>query len=435
MALNLPNNAKEVDKRMKSDVQSSVNNSNPFLPNSWIGATITSLANRFFDFYQQLRIAIDETFFDTSTGDRLKRQASWFRVYQKDSTKATGQAVFSGNVGSIINSGTEISTTSGVKFITDSQVEISNSTIDVSSLTSAVGVATVVTTSNHNLSNNVEVTISGANEADYNKTTSITIVDGITFTYEINESAPSTATGTILASFDSAIVGITSLIEGAQNNISAGEILSLSESIVGVDTEVGVDADGTAGGTDLEPEEVFRDRFINRVQNPVAHFNVADIENKMKEVAGVTRTFVRPITPEVGQVTAYFTKDGAENIIPSGADVSLVKQSVLEITPANTDEQDVIIAAPTPVLASFNFTSLIPDTPTMKTSIENELKDLFFRTEEGVDVTQDEYRTAIYNTIDISTGERVQSFSLSTPSGDIVVSDGELAIFDQVTFS
>jgi uncharacterized phage protein gp47/JayE len=435
MAINIPDNAAQIDKRSKSDVQASVKNSNPFLPNSWIGALITSISNRIFDFYQQLRIALDETFFDTSTGERLQRQASWFRVYKKDSTKGFGNAIFTGIAGSVIDAGKEISTTNSVKFTTNSQVEISANVVNLSSLTSSVGVASATTVSPHNLSNNVEVTIFGANESAYNITTSITIISENEFNFTIDESAPSVATGVIQASYNSAIVGITSVVEGAQNNISAGELLSLSESIAGVDSNVGIDANGTAGGTDLESQDAFRGRFINRVQNPVAHFNEADIRNKLLEVAGVTRVFIRPITPEVGQVTIYFTKDAAENIIPSGADIDFAKSKLLEIKPANTADDDVILTAPIAILSSFNFTSIVPNTPTMKTSITNQLKDLFLRTEEGVDVTQDEYRTEIYNTVDITTGERIKSFTLSAPVGDIIVYDGELAILDQVIFS
>ena len=66
--LNIPDSADEVVARSKADVQRELQQSNPFLKNSWLGAIVTGAANRIFDFYIQLNIAIRESFPDTATG-------------------------------------------------------------------------------------------------------------------------------------------------------------------------------------------------------------------------------------------------------------------------------------------------------------------------------------------------------------------------------
>jgi hypothetical protein len=71
----------------------------------------------------------------------------------------------------------------------------------------------------------------------------------------------------------------------------------------------------------------------------------------------------------------------------------------------------------------------------MQTAIENTLIAFF---EDTVDfeetVTEASYLGAIQNTQDLETGAFLISFSLSTPSVDITVSDGEIASLGTVTF-
>ncbi len=71
----------------------------------------------------------------------------------------------------------------------------------------------------------------------------------------------------------------------------------------------------------------------------------------------------------------------------------------------------------------------------MKSAVEASL-DLFFREETvvGEDVTEDAYRSVIFNTIDTETGDRMESFTLSAPTTDITIAAGEIATLGTVTF-
>jgi uncharacterized phage protein gp47/JayE len=211
--------------------------------------------------------------------------------------------------------------------------------------------------------------------------------------------------------------------------------LTIQTPIAGVDNTALVTYGALAGGTDSESDDDLRARFLSRLQNPVAQFNESAITSAAKEIAGVTRVFVQEITPAVGQVTIYFMRDNETPSIPSGAEVTDVRNKLLEILPANTDPSDIIVAAPSAVATAFTFTAVSPDTVTMRTAVEASLTQLFGENlGVGDDLTADAYRSVIYNTVDTVTGQRVTSFTLSAPTGDIAISNSQIAMMGAVTW-
>ena len=128
-------------------------------------------------------------------------------------------------------------------------------------------------------------------------------------------------------------------------------------------------------------------------------------------------------------------RDNDDNPIPSGAEVTTVKNKILEIKPANTSDADVIVAAPVAVVNNFVFTALTPNTSTMKTAIDANLAQFFDEsTLIGVDIEEDAYRSVIFNTVDTETGDAVQSFSLSSPVGDVTIASGEIGTLGTITY-
>ena len=71
----------------------------------------------------------------------------------------------------------------------------------------------------------------------------------------------------------------------------------------------------------------------------------------------------------------------------------------------------------------------------MKTSITNKLIE-FYNTQTNVseNITEDQYRSAILSTIDTETGEKLNTFTLTTPTTDISISSGEIGVLGAVTF-
>ncbi|MCH9735877.1 MAG: baseplate J/gp47 family protein [Actinomycetia bacterium] len=434
MPLETPDSPSDIERDLKTDFQRELVSSNPFLPNSWISALISGFSNRLFDNYLGLEEAVKVSFYDTSPEIYLERQASWYNVFRLAATQATGNIIFTGTDGVVVPSGTEFASSGGITAITDSDATITTKSDTPTSVSSSGTTATVVMPTEHELSPGVEVTISGANESEYNGTFDVNIVDEFSFTYDLDSSTTTPATGTILVDYVSGIAPCTTTDFSSEANLEADSLVILSGAITNVDSTAYVDSFGFGGGTDKEGLNTFRTRFLDRVGNPVANFNDAAIDEKARQISGVTRVWIQDVTPSIGQVTIYFTRDNDNTIIPSSEEATTVKNSILEIKPANTADEDVIVDPLVGVSTNFTFTSIVPNTTTMSEAVENSLRE-FFRTipnpEENV--LRDQYITAIYNTVDLETGDRIESFDLLSPIGDISVSTGEIAILGTVS--
>lgn len=436
MSLGTPENSEEVESRLKVDVAREAPDSNPYLANSWLGSILVAFGRRLFDFYRDLSRTTEQLFPDTAfLTDFIIRWGAIFGKQQQSASPSNGNAVATGVAGSIIPIGT-ILASNGNEYSSTISATIADNVISISSITRSGTTATVTTASDHGLASNVPVTISGAVQAEYNLTDAEITVTGLdTFTYQVTGSPTTPATGTIQAAYTSASVAIDSTLEGQDQNLEAESPLTLQSLIAGVDNELRVDFGQIGGGTDQESLESLQARTLDKIQNPVAHFNVSDIEDKAREVAGVTRVFVEEITPDVGQVTVYFMRDNDDDSIPSASEVQDVKDELNLIRPANTAEADLIVSAPTPITVDFTFTNITPDTSTMRNAITANLEQYFTEsTEVGSDLDEDAYRSVIINTVDAETGQRLQSFVISAPVGDVAVASGEIPVLGTVQY-
>lgn len=438
MGLDLPQTADEVVQRSKTDVQRELAESNPFLENSWLGALTTAEANRIFDFYVQLQQAINLNFPDTTSGTFLDRWASIYGVPRTAATQSTGNIVATGTATTIIPISTSYQSSDGLTYTSTAAATITLQSLSVTSITRVGSIATVTTAVDHKIASNVPVTISGAVETEYNGVQTVTVTAADKFQFTVTGTPGTPATGTILAGFTSASVPVQSVdFETATQTVnqSLDAVLTLGSPIAGVDNAASVDFGTLGGGVPQESDADLIVRLLSRIQNPVAHFNVADIENQAKLIAGVTRVFVQEITPAIGQVTIFFMRDNDADPIPDASEVTTVKNKILEIKPANTADVDVIVSAPTAVPTAFTFSALTPNTATMQSAITASLTQFFDEQPDvGVNVDEDKYRSAIISTIDTQTGDTVSTFTLSAPTGDIVIATGEIGTLGTVTY-
>lgn len=433
MPLNLPESASSVAARSKADVQRELAQSNPFGKNHWLGAIVTGAANRIYDFYLQLKAALRDSIPDTAQGDALTRWAAIWGKQLKPALKSSGNIVATGLAGSSIPLATVFTTDGNGNFVSTSSATISAQIINILSLSRSGTTVTAVTESNHGLANNVSVVIAGAASPDYNVTTAIVVTALNAFQYQIVGTPVDEPATNATASFTSASIPVESEDLGAATIISAGTLLILQSPIVGVDDTLAADFGGVTGGADQETETELRERLLYRIQNPVAQFNVSAITEAAMNVPGVHRVFVEEVTPLVGQVTVYFTT--ADGPIPSAATVALVNTEIQDIRPANTDVADVFVLAPTAVVINFTFSTISPDTPTMRQAIIDNLQQMFDeRVDVGSDVTADAFRSAIYNTVDTVTGQSVSSFTLASPAAGVAIAAGELGVLGAVVF-
>lgn len=439
MGINIPDSASTVDSRMKADVQGTISSKggNAFLRNSFLGDLITSTANRVFDFYFAAAQALKENFPDQATTE-LDRWLSIFGITKTAGAKTTGIVVATGNVGAVVPAAAILTAGDGSQYeVTANATVTAFSGVSISSITRSGSTATATTAASHDLASNVLVTITGANEAEYNVVSSAITVTGVdTFEYEVSGTPASPATGTIVGAWSKAAASVESVDFGDELDQVADEVLQFESPANGIDDLAGVDQSGLVGGIDQETSSQARSRMLDRIRNPVAHFNVADIVAKAKTVSGVTRVFVQENTPALGQVTIYFVRDNdAGSIIPDSGELTQVKNALLEIKPANTADADVIVSAPSAVTVNFTFTSLTPDTAELRTAISASLAQFFSEIPEvGVNLDEDAYRSAIFSSVGLSSGAGLTSFVISSPSGDISISSGEIAVLGTVTY-
>jgi len=438
VALTTPDNVAEVIDRAIADVELALSpyGGKPALANSWLKALVVAVCNRIFDFYYALDVAALEALPDTAI-ENLERWAAIYAVLRTAGAPSGGNAVAVGILGSVVQAGAILAAGDGKQYAVEADSEVTAKVLDVASITRVGDVATLTTTLPHGLGTNVRISVAGAVETAYNVTNVplSTIESPVVITYPVAGSPSTPATGTITLLFNSAVLALESVEPGEDQDQPFDSALKLESPIAGIEDVARVDFDELGGGADREEDAALRVRLLERIQNPIAHFSATEIIAVAKTVPGVTRVFVFEITPVVGQVTIYFTRDNDDDPIPNGAEVADVNAVIQAIRPANSDEDDVIVSAPAPISVDFTFSALSPNTASMKTAITASLRQFFAeRPTVGEDVVEDAYRSAIYNTVDTETGAEVVSFTLSTPTGDVAITAGQLAILGNVVY-
>lgn len=437
MATNRPSSVTEVIQRILADLRSALEKfkGNPFLVLSWLQTFAISFATRAWDFYGDLERAEAEQFADTAE-DNLERIGRIWGIRRSPGSQATGLVIATGVLGAPIPVDAVLLSGDGGEYTAQFSASVLTRSLPVTSIVLSGTTATLTTDEPHNLTDSVPVTITGAIESEYNVVgAEITVIGAAVFEYQVSGSPSSPATGTPLVGAETAEIFVRSVEFADVRNTLSLATLSFENRPENIDADPQTTFDGLGGATDIETLDALRFRILDRIQNPVANFNVSAIRTQVLSVPGVTRVQVLPITPEIGQVTVYFMRDLDDTgPIPSAGEVSTVKTALLEILPANTSEDDLFVLAPIGVPTDFNFNSITPDTPTMRTAVKAQLEE-FFKTEPevGEPVTSDQYRTAIQTTVDVETGAEISSFDLQLPVGPLPISVGEISILGEIT--
>lgn len=434
MSIEFPTYQELID-RIRADIAANLPGVDPTIFGSYVRALADSLSGRALDIVELQKQLLKEMFPQTATGKYQERWGGYEGLTKNPATEATGPITFTGTVGSVILAGTSLNSVAGNLYSTAISLTLAAQSISIVSLTRSGSTVTATTTSDHSMATGQQITIAGANETEYNGTFIVTVISATTFEYTITGTPSSPATGTITAAYNGGSVNVTSDATGKDKNLDSGAQLNLVTPISGVDATALVQFSAVGGGTDAESATDFLVRILQSRANPVANFNIAAIEKKALSVAGVTRVKVKRITPYIGAVTILFVRDNDDNLIPDGNEVQAVKDAIIEILQASSDESDVIVTAPTPVTTDYTFTSISPDTATMRTAIQNSL--IAFYEDEvtfETNITEDKYRAAIINTIDPDTGDTLTAFVLSVPSGDITVGTDKIGVLGDVIF-
>lgn len=390
-----------------------------------------------------------EMFPQTATDEFLDRWGGYEDLPRNPATGASGPVSLNGTVGTLINAGEQFTGSNDVVYsvITPAAVEVV--ALLLSSLTRSGTTATATLATPHRLATGMTVTVSGATQSAYNVTAPVTVVGANTFTYQVAGSPATPATGTITETSNFATLVVQAATTGPGTNLIAGATMNVN--LPNVASLAYVQFAGVGGGADIESDEDYRDRIIESRSNISGVFTEDQIKIAARTVAGNTRVFVkRPVTalgsgtqglpsysPAAGQVVVIVVRDDDANIIPTQSVLDQTKSAIIAKgkLPAHTRTDDVFVLAPVAQVVNFDFSAILPNTETMKTSIRNQLAAFF---QDSVTFEQDipspSYQGAIQNTRDITTGERLQSFTLSSPTAAIVVAAGSIPVLGTITF-
>ena len=362
MSINFPSTRKEVENRAKADVKSQLTTSNPWLKNSFLGALITGYAGRIYESYLQLKNALLEMFPDTASGAYLERWGSYVSINRSAATAASGDAVFTGTLGTLIPLNTTITSSDGVTYKTTSAATVTTNTTTVSSLSRSGTTATANTSAAHNLATGMTVTIAGADQTDYNGAYTITVVDADTFTYTVANSPSTPATGTITATVNSINTNVQSTTYGALTNQDSGAQLTLSTPIAGIDSTVYVPYGAIGNGTDRETDDAYRLRVLDRYQNPISLFNVSAIKSQVTQRAGVTRVWVYEAGTATDPISvSSITRSGSLVTVTTASNHNLEDGQYATI--AGADQTDYNIKAKVLLISDTVFAYVTTGTP------------------------------------------------------------------------
>lgn len=437
MAVILPDTASEVNSRVKADVNAELSESNPWLKGSFLKGLIDGFGNRVFDeAYFQLKNLIKQLRPDTAKDEFLDFWAFVKNMVPLAAAPAKGAVTVTGTVGNSISTG-DVLGLSGVEYTVDLGGVIAANVKTVSALTASGGVAVCLTDDDHTFATGKEVTIAGVVESGYNGTHVITVNGDKSFTFVVDQGVTSPASGTITATMEMVSVNVTADLtsveqQGLDTNQDAGTELTLQNSIVGVDDIATVQWSGLVGGRNDETTAEWQTRIVTRWRNPLTEFNANRIESVAKKIDGVTRVWVyQPGMGDVvaGEVKIYFVRDNDATIVPDAGEIADVQTDILAIKPANTEDDDVMILGITGIPIDVTISGILPNTPTMRTAIENQVRS-FFRggIEEAEQLTPDKLKAEIQQTYDSSAGQRLIDFNLDTPTLTTIPNQGEIVI-------
>lgn len=433
-----PPSIEEIIDREKTYVKEVLNSLNPTDQNTFLYSLLVAMANLSNDNNMQLKIDIIPNSFVTTckTEEALQPFADVKSVPKNLATISSGKAVISGIAGTVIPIGTNF-IANDVKYRQGATVEIAEQSIEISSISANGKTVTVETASNHNFASNIPITISGCDTEAFNGTFStVTVTGEDKFTYSIEDTVTATETSIGTATATIAVLNLRSQTYGANTELKNGDSLAIDGQIAGVNNNAYTMFSGISGGTDDEAFEEWKDRVVYRYQHPITYFNKANIITAVKSISGNTRVWVKECTPTVGQVTVYFVRDNDANIIPDSNEIAKAKEAVVALRTVKDSDSDVFVYAPTAKTVNFNISNVVPNTATMKTAIENNIKQFF---DDNVDLeatlSLDKIKSAIQSSFDMETGKQLDTYTLSTPSADIVCSTGELPVLGTITFS
>lgn len=420
---------------IKTAIQAHLPESNPFQSQGKLNAFATGIATAIHGGYVYMDQVVNSLFLQGESDSFVDAYASFFGLTRLPASISSGNAVITGDMGSVLPQFTQFKNSKGDIFVLQSQKIISNYSIIAQAISYIGGVATIIFQNPHKLATGLTVNISGADENVFNGNFTINVVNANTITYNISD-APAYTGGDIVVSGAFAFLNMTSALGGSDKNLASGEKLTIISPIANINSTALVDYGQVSGGTAVETDINFKERIKDNAKLIGGSFSRGYITNLIaNKFSGITKIFFSDANPSNGAFTIYFINGEDTSIIPAQSQLDAVRSFIIDndIRPVDLNPDNVFVKAPTPKLINFTFASLNPNTATMKETIRLTLDEYFRRNANmGQDISLNTINGIIWQAVDLTSGEQVKNFELNQPNTNITLGAEEIAILGNI---
>ena len=398
-----------------------------------------------------LQDAVKQMFPQTADNDFLDLIGSYDKTIRYQSVAAAGQAAVNGILNTLIPAGTQLQYGS-IIYLTQADVYI-QSFSDTINLTYLNGTITATTNLPHSLATGLSVLISGASQSALNGTFTITVIGPNQFTYQVPAGVYVLDSGSYTSL--SALMNLVATTEGENTNANAGSALNIA--VTNVNASAFVCFEGLAGGSDAETDDAYRARVMQ------AHSLTPGIATppqeiwSAKKISGNTRVFViraqspangggrgtpgqAGYIPNVGETVIYIVRDNDLNIVPNSTLLAETKAQIIAdgLWPSFVSTDQLYVLGPNLLAVNMTISNLSPNTLTMQNAIKNQLVQFFienaFMTQPTKNISYKALIAFLNKVQDPTNGALIQSYTLVTPTADIAVGSGQLAVLGAITW-
>ena len=235
--------------------------------------------------------------------------------------------------------------------------------------------------------------------------------------------------GVFLDGAGEATLNLEAVEAGSAGNLATGEVLSFVSAPEGVNTTATVDADGLAGGSDIESDDQLRARLMQRIQNPPHGGNDGDYIFWAQSVTGLEQAWVFPLYSGAGTVRVYIAEADYDSANPnhaSGALVSTVQDYIDTVRPV-TATVEIVAPVRQPVDITI---SAGPDSPALRAAIEASLAEVFAREAEPEGTVR---LSKIREAVSTTPGE--EDHDITVPAASPTADAGKILVLGAVTWA
>ncbi len=257
--------------------------------------------------------------------------------------------------------------------------------------------------------------------------------DGATFTVDA---------GVVLSGAGTATVSATAALAGGDGNTDAAAVLTCSSGLTGSAT-FAVTSGGLGGGADIEADEPYRARLLFAKAYPEHGGAPGDWLRYTLAITGVTRAFIDPLAHGRGTVVVYpfFDLTRANGIGLESDRLAVVNA----LATARPGAGLPVVRLPEAVSVAMTITGLSPATPEVQSAVAAEIAATFARQSRVAGLSPAHpsmpflaipasfSRSWIWQAIANASGE--ERHSVSTPSADVALTEGQTAVPGAITFA